>query len=97
MSNKTKQEQQYAKLAAGLAGKLTEPKPAPEPKPAKARPAKKAKETEPAEKEEQIQISAYIPKTLHKGVKVALASQDEKLTLTDLLIKLLSDWTKKQS
>lgn len=67
----------------------------------KAGSATEAKQTqEPAiaenpQEQEQIQISAYIPKKLHRRVKVALAGQD-KQTLTSLLIKLLSDWARDQ-
>ena len=67
----------------------------------KAGSATEAKQTqEPAiaenpQEQEQIQISAYIPKKLHRRVKVALAGQDEH-TLTSLLIKLLSDWARDQ-
>ena len=67
----------------------------------KAGSATEAKQTqEPAiaenpQEQEQIQISAYIPKKLHRRVKVALAGQD-KQTLTSLLIKLLTDWAEDQ-
>lgn len=69
--------------------------------------ARKARETEAeteaapplnqagAPTKETKQISAYIPKELHRDVKRALADTDG-LTLTDLLIQLLSDWVKKQ-
>lgn len=47
-------------------------------------------------KDTHTQISAYIPNELYKSVRVALVgkktTEGGKLTLTDLLIKLLSDW-----
>ena len=44
-------------------------------------------------KSDTKQISAHIPKTLYREVKTKLAGHDD-LTLTDLLIKMLSDWVK---
>lgn len=89
MSEKKKQAQ-----LRGLLGDLSGPAPRVEPEPAptqpkQARPGTKA--AKPA-KEETIQISAYIPKDLHKRVKVELASREQ--TLTEVLIDLLSKWAK---
>lgn len=49
----------------------------------------------PGKKDDLIQISAYIPKELHKRVRIAIASQEEH-SLTSLLIKLLSNWVDEQ-
>lgn len=56
-----------------------------EAQPAQEKPAKK-------EKKKSVQISAHIPKPLHTRIKVALARQDERLSLTELIIKLLDEW-----
>lgn len=47
-------------------------------------------------KQTHTQISAFIPRALYKSVKQKLAGRDDKMTLTDLLIKLLSDWEREQ-
>ena len=51
-------------------------------------------------KNTHTQISAYIPNELYKSVRVALVGKKTadgaKLTLTDLLINLLSDWEREQ-
>lgn len=51
-------------------------------------------------KDTHTQISAYIPNELYKSVRVALVGKKTadgaKLTLTDLLIKMLSEWEREQ-
>lgn len=65
---------------------------------AAAEPVNESTDTAGADrKETHTQISAYIPKPLYKGVKRALAGRDDKLTLTDLLVDLLSKWEREQS
>lgn len=94
----TKKDQQFRNILAGM-GAQPEPKAKRSAKPATPKAAGPAKVEAISDQaaEETIQISAYIPKSLHKRVKVAIASQDEKTTLTDLLIKLLDEWTKDQA
>lgn len=104
MSDK-KREQQYLGLVAGL----TTPAPTPEreQKP-KREPAPKAKhqpdswempettEAEEKEKEKVVKLTAYIPKSLHKRIKITMLEKDAEYTFSDLIVNLLRDWEKEQ-
>src|SRR5262245_44840114 len=107
MSEKDKRAKQFLGLVAGLNAPAPQIAPAPtttKPRKLKTAPATKPKDEakaesgEPAEieekieAEEKIKATVYIPKSLHRRVRVALADRDERLTLTDLLVDLLKDW-----
>lgn len=48
------------------------------------------------EKEDIVKLTAYLPKSLHKRVKLTLIEQESKHSFSDLIVKLLRDWEKKQ-
>lgn len=98
MSDK-KREKQYSALVAGLTAPDARATPAEETstprkqKTEKAPDSKAESESVKSEpKEPSVKATVYIPKSLHRRVRVALADRDERLTLTDLLVDLLKDW-----
>jgi|SRR5215510_1841181 len=98
MSEKEKREKQYLNLVQGLNAPAKEVTPARkrQPKPPKVSESESLETPEPMESEPTVKATVYIPKSLHRRVRVALADREERLTLTDLVIDLLKKWADKQ-
>ena len=100
MSDK-KRERQYLGLVAGLNATAPTPSPAREKSPPRKRRTErheKPKTSEPPaeEKEEVVKLTAYLPKSLHKRVKMVLIDQESEYSFSELIVKLLRDWEKQQ-
>lgn len=95
MNEKLKREKQYSALVAGL-NAPTPPTPSQETASPRKRKPKTKEVSEPVESEPTVKATIYIPKSLHRRVRVALADRDERLTLTDLAVNLLREWADKQ-
>jgi hypothetical protein len=101
-----KREKQYSALVAGLATpaprvtveEMPAPAPAPAPAPRKRKTAPAPKEaSQPGEEqgEDIVRLTAYIPKPLHKKIKITLISEDAEYSFSDLIVSLLKDWAEK--
>lgn len=103
MSDK-KREQQFMGLVAGLTTPAPTPEQAPKPKRESAPKVKPQSDpweipetAETEEKEKVVKLTAYIPKSLHKRVKITMLEKDAEYTFSDLIVNLLREWEKKES
>lgn len=93
MSNK-KQEKQFQGLVQGLNQSSSKPTPTPTPK--QKAPVPEPVNTVPDAPTEIVKMTAYLPKPLYKRVRIGIASQDERLSFSQLMVDLLTEWADKQ-
>lgn len=80
MSEKSKRERQISTLVQGISTKR-----------------KRGQASTPSEApEETQQISAFIPKSLYKRIKIHLINLDDDTTLTEVIVDALRKWSEEQ-